>query len=47
MGNDDFVTAEKTTLEAIHALKVPEAEVFLDEFIPAYTLTLDDQTAKI
>ena len=43
MGNDDFISAEEATLKAIHALNVPEAEVFLDEFIPAYTLTLDDQ----
>lgn len=43
MGNDDFVSAEKATLDSIHALNIPEAEVFLDEFIPAYTLTLDDQ----
>ena len=44
MGNDDFSSAEKSTLEAIHKLELPEAEVFLEEFIPAYTLTLDDQT---
>ncbi|MBQ1537817.1 MAG: 5'-deoxynucleotidase [Ruminococcus sp.] len=43
MGNDDFVSAEQSTLDSIHALKLPEAEVFLEEFIPAYTLTLDDQ----
>lgn len=46
MGNDDFSSAEKATLAAIHALGLPEAEVFLEEFIPAYTLTLDDQTHK-
>ncbi len=43
MGNDDFATAERSTLEAIHALELSEAEVFLEEFIPAYTLTLDEQ----
>ena len=43
MGNDDFSSAEKSTMESIHELNIPEAEVFLDEFIPAYTLTLDDQ----
>ncbi|MBP3273284.1 MAG: 5'-deoxynucleotidase [Ruminococcus sp.] len=47
MGNDDFSSAEKATLEAIHALDLSEAEVFLEEFIPAYTLTLDDQTEQI
>lgn len=44
MGNDDFEKAEQATLENIHSLNLPEAEVFLEEFIPAYTLTLDDQT---
>lgn len=43
MGNGDFASAEKSTLEAIHALNVPEAEMFLDEFIPSYNLTLDEQ----
>ena len=44
MGNDDFITAEKSTLEAVHAMELSEAEVFLNEFIPAYTLTLDEQS---
>jgi 5'-deoxynucleotidase len=43
MGNGDFLSAEKATLEAVHNLNLPEAEVFLEEFIPAYTMTLDDQ----
>ncbi len=43
MGNDDFQSAEKATLAAIHALNLPEAEAFLEEFIPAYSLTLDEQ----
>jgi 5'-deoxynucleotidase len=44
MGNIDFSSAEAATLEAVHKLELPEAEVFLEEFIPAYTMTLDDQT---
>ena len=43
MGNDDFQSAELATLASIHALKLPEAELFLEEFIPAYSLTLDEQ----
>ena len=43
MGNSDFASAEKSTLEAIHRLNVPEAEVFLEEFMPSYNLTLDEQ----
>lgn len=43
MGNSDFASAERSTLEAIHKLAVPEAEVFMEEFLPAYDLTLDEQ----
>lgn len=43
MGNNDFLSAEKSTLESIKSMNIPEAQVFLDEFIPAYTLTLDEQ----
>ncbi len=43
MGNEDFASAEKSTIDSVHALKLPEAEVFLEEFIPAYMMTLDEQ----
>ncbi len=43
MGNEDFASAERSTLEAIHKLACPEAEMFLEEFIPPYDLTLDEQ----
>ena len=43
MGNADFASAEKATVEAIHKLAIPEVEVFMEEFIPAYDLTLDEQ----
>lgn len=43
MGNNDFVSAERSTFDAIQKMKMPEAQVFLEEFIPAYTLTLDEQ----
>lgn len=43
MGNTDFASAEKATLEIIKKLNIPEVEVFMEEFIPAYDLTLDEQ----
>lgn len=43
MGNSDFASAEKSTIESIKKLDIPEVNVFLDEFIPAYNLTLDEQ----
>lgn len=43
MGNADFLSAEKSTLKAVQKMNIPEVKVFLDEFIPAYGLTLDEQ----
>ncbi len=43
MGNSDFAAAEKSTLKAIHEMKLPEAEEFIKEFLPSYGLTLDAQ----
>ena len=43
MGNADFASAEEATLKALKALELPEVGVFLEEFIPAYGLTLDEQ----
>lgn len=41
MGNADFSDAEKSTLAAVHSMKLPEAEEFLKEFFPSYYHTLD------
>jgi len=43
MGNMDFTVAEKSTLESVHAMNLPEAEEFIREFLPSYGLTLDAQ----
>ncbi len=43
MGNAEFAKAEKSTIESIKKLNIPEADVFLSEFLPGYTLTLDEQ----
>ena len=43
MGNADFLSAEKSTLKTVQKMDIPEVKVFLDEFIPAYGLTLDEQ----
>lgn len=42
LGNRDFDTAYQSTLESIHAMQLPEAEIFLKEFLPPYNLTLDE-----
>ncbi len=40
-GNMEFREAEAATRKRILEANMPEAEVFLDEFIPAYEMTLD------
>ena len=42
-GNREFEQARKSTEEAIRAMKLPAADCFLEEFLPAYHLTLDEQ----
>lgn len=43
-GNTDFLDAEAQTLESIKNMHLPEADVFLAEFLPSYSKTLDEQT---
>ncbi len=43
LGNRDFSTAEKSTLEAITALDCPAANIFLEEFAASFSLPLDEQ----
>lgn len=43
-GNTDFKEAERATLEAIQKMRLPEADAFIQEFLPSYHLTLDEQT---
>lgn len=42
-GNQDFREAEKSTRKALEDMALPEAEHFLQEFLPSYGLTLDEQ----
>ena len=41
-GSNEFLNAEKQTLEAIHSYNLPEAEYFIEHFIPAFEKTLDE-----
>lgn len=40
-GNTEFSEAEKATLRRIKEMNIPEAEIFLEEFIPSYEKSLD------
>ncbi len=43
MGNQEFLTAKASTEEAIKALDFPAADVFLEDFMPSFMLSLDEQ----
>ena len=41
-GNNEFLQAEKATFKAVKELNLEEVEVFMKEFMPAYSRTLDE-----
>ena len=41
-GNTEFANAKKMTVKSIEAMELEEAEVFFEEFFPAYLKTLDE-----
>jgi len=41
-GNDDFLSAERQTRQALEDYHLPEVDYFLLYFIPAFELTLDE-----
>lgn len=43
MGNLDFEQAEKATLKTIMDMHMQEVDFFIEKFLPAYSLTLDEQ----
>ena len=40
------MTAYETTKKALHDMNMEEVEVFMQDFLPAYDLTLDELQAK-
>lgn len=45
-GNREFEKALQSTEKAIRKMSLPEAEAFLEEFIPAFYLSLDEQSGR-
>lgn len=43
MGNREFSEAAASTKKAIKLMNLPEADIFLDEFMESFSLTLDEQ----
>lgn len=46
MGNREFAIAEKSTLKAIEKMALSEADIFIEEFLPAFKLSLDELRKK-
>ncbi len=42
MGNTDFIKAEASIKQAIDDMQMEEVKYFIDNFLPAYTMTLDE-----
>lgn len=42
MGNREFTKAERTIRDALEGMDLPALQVFMEEFLPAYELTLDE-----
>lgn len=42
MGNRDFNKAHSTIMEAVSEIELPEVKYFVEYFVPAYNLTLDE-----
>lgn len=42
MGNKEFEIAEKSTRKSLEELNLEEANIFLKEFMPAFSLSLDE-----
>ena len=41
-GNGEFKSAADSTLSKLKKLKMPEVDYFIENFIPAFSLTLDE-----
>lgn len=42
-GNREFAAARRSLEQAVREMRLPAADCFLDEFLPAFELTLDEQ----
>lgn len=43
MGNDEFTQAKIATEKSLKEMNMPEAEEFIETFLPSFSLTLDEQ----
>lgn len=45
MGNDEFRQAKTQTEKALKNMNIPEVDIFLEKYIPSFSLTLDEQNS--
>ena len=45
MGNDEFRQAREATEKSLRAMNMPEVDEFLRDFMPSFSLTLDEQNS--
>ena len=41
-GTTEFIKAKESTVRAVHEMHLPEADYFLENMLPAFSLTLDE-----
>ncbi len=44
MGNREFTKAERTIRQALEKMELPALKIFMEEFLPSYSLTLDEMS---
>lgn len=47
MGNLEFAKAQQAVTEALGEIDLPELQIFMDEMLPAYSLTLDELNQRL
>lgn len=47
MGNNEFSQAEQSIKKSVEEIALPAVKVFIDEMLPAYSLTLDEQKSDL
>lgn len=45
-GNSEFASAGTALKESVVRMELPEANIFMEEFLPAYSLTLDELNGR-
>jgi 5'-deoxynucleotidase len=47
MGNSDFADAKLTIEEYLKNMNMKEVDFFMEKFLPAYSMTLDESVTRL